>query len=180
VDVEGIAYTTNNTIQKLLSTPTTTLEDKYSKSGVYKLTFPDCHRNYKGQTDHPSSTRFQEHHRDFTLGHTKSKFAEHLIHHHHSISPMDAVMEPICFMPKGRLMNTVEKFHIHQETKRNTQINDKNTLQPNAFYEDLVHTNLDLDGQHPPVNLSSSTLSTKLYRRSSTFPVSGTTEPFRE
>jgi hypothetical protein len=59
---------------------------------------------------------------------------------------MDAVMEPICFMSKGRLMNTVEKFHIYQETKRNTQINDKNTVQPNAIYENLVRMNLDLDG----------------------------------
>jgi hypothetical protein len=46
-------------------------------------------------------------------------------------------MTPIHFISKGKHMNTVEKFHIFVETKRNNQINDKNTVQPNAIFETL-------------------------------------------
>jgi hypothetical protein len=93
--------------------------------------------------------QFCEHYRDYTHGHTKSKFAEHL-QHHHSIGRMDTIMEPIYITTKGRLMNTNEKFHIYQETKQNNQINDKHTVQPNAIFEILVHINSDRGNQPPP------------------------------
>jgi hypothetical protein len=56
---------------------------------------------------------------------------------------MDTVMEPIYFTTKGWLMNTIENFHIYQETKQNNQINDKHTVEPNAISEILVHINSD-------------------------------------
>jgi hypothetical protein len=79
------------------------------------------------------------------------------------------------------------KFHIYCETKWNIQINDKNTVQPNAIYKNLVRMNLDLDHQPPPpparisiaLSLSSSPLSTRLNRHSGTIPVSETKEHFR-
>jgi hypothetical protein len=92
---------------------------------------------------------FCEHYQDCTHGHTKSKFAEHL-QHDHSIGPIDTVMEPMYFTTKGRLMNSIEKFHIYQETKQSNQINDKHTVQPNAISETLVHINSDRGHQPPP------------------------------
>jgi hypothetical protein len=97
----------------------------------------------------PFYTRFREHYRDYTHGHTKSKFAEHLLQHHHSIGPIHTVMEPIYFTTKGRLMNTTEKFHTYQETKQNNQINDKHKIDP-VIFKILVHTNSDQDHQPPP------------------------------
>jgi hypothetical protein len=35
-------------------------------------------------------------------------------------------------------MDTVEKFHIFKETKNNNQINDKNSVKPNAIFEALL------------------------------------------
>jgi len=44
-----ITLRTNNTLQKLLMTKPQT-RDKYSRSGAYKLTCPDCNKAYVGQT----------------------------------------------------------------------------------------------------------------------------------
>ena len=32
-------------------------------------------------------------------------------------------------------MDTVERFHIYRETQQNNQINDKNTVKPNAIFD---------------------------------------------
>jgi hypothetical protein len=45
-----IAFRTKNTIQNLLK-PRKPTPDKFSSSGVYKLTFPECNKAYVGQTD---------------------------------------------------------------------------------------------------------------------------------
>jgi hypothetical protein len=63
-------------------------------------------------------------------------------------------MGPVYFTTKGRLMNTIEKFHIYQETKQNNQISDKHTVQPNAIFETLVHINSDRGHQPPPPSQS--------------------------
>jgi len=39
--------------------------DKFSLSGVYKLTCPDCNKAYIGQTGRKFATRFQEHKKSF-------------------------------------------------------------------------------------------------------------------
>ena len=44
-----VALKTNNTIQRLLTMKQKT-HDKYTQSGAYKLTCPDCHKAYVGQT----------------------------------------------------------------------------------------------------------------------------------
>jgi hypothetical protein len=67
----------------------------------------------------PFSTHFQEHLRDYIHGHNKSKFAEHLLHHHHSFGPTDTIMEPIHFTTKGRMMDTIERFYIYRKSKLN-------------------------------------------------------------
>jgi hypothetical protein len=38
---------------------------------------------------------------------------------------------------KGKLMDTVEKFHVYKETRKNNQINDKNTVKPNAIFDKI-------------------------------------------
>jgi hypothetical protein len=52
-------------------------------------------------------------------------------------------MEPTHFTAKGRMMIAIERFYIYQETKANNQINDRNTVQPNAIIETLVRMNSD-------------------------------------
>jgi hypothetical protein len=46
-----IAFTTDDTIEKLLSTKQTQEVSKFDKSGIYRLTCPTCNKKYIGQTD---------------------------------------------------------------------------------------------------------------------------------
>jgi hypothetical protein len=140
-----ISYTTNNTIGKILSTKQnhTHTQDQFRSSGIYRLTCPDCGMKYIGQTGRPFHIRFREHFRDFKYNNRKSKFATHLLDNNHSIGPINDIMEILYTTTKGRSMDTIEKFHIYKETCNNNQINDKNTVRPNAIFDAIVRTLLD-------------------------------------
>jgi hypothetical protein len=45
-----IAFTTDNTIEKLLTKKQKQERNKYDKSGIYQLTCPTCDKKYIGQT----------------------------------------------------------------------------------------------------------------------------------
>ena len=47
-------------------------------------------------------------------------------------------MEILHIMKKGKLMDTWEKFHIYQETKLGSQINDKNTFSQNTLFDTII------------------------------------------
>jgi transposase-like protein len=115
-----ISYTTNNTISKILSTKQshTRTYNRFHNSGIYRLTCPDCGMKYVGQTGRPFHVRFQEHFRDFKYNNSKSKFATHLLENNHSIGPINDIMEILYTTTKGRLMDTIEKFHIYDETQK--------------------------------------------------------------
>jgi hypothetical protein len=143
-----ISYTTNNTINKILSTRPnqTQTHNQFNKNGVYQLTCPDCNMKYIGQTGRPFHVRFHEHFRDFKHNNNKSKFAMHLLENKHSIGHISD-MKILYTTTKGRFMDTVEKFYIYKETHKNNQINDKNTVRPNAIFDTIVH---ELSGRvHP-------------------------------
>jgi uncharacterized Fe-S center protein len=112
-------------------------------SGIYRLTCPDCNKAYIGQTGRPLAVRFREHFRDYTYGYNKSKFAQHLLDHHHSIGPMNTIMDTLHITTKGRMMNTMERFHIYKETLKNNQINYKCTVKPNIISDVLAQYNPD-------------------------------------
>ena len=93
---------------------------------------------YVGQTGRSFHTRFAEHFRDFKYTNHKSKFAEHLLENNHSIGPIDSIMEVLHTTRKGKLMDTLEKFHIYKVTRENIQINDKNTSKPNVIFDTII------------------------------------------
>jgi len=66
----------------------------------------------------------------------KSKFAQHL-DNQHSIDSVANIMDIIHIISKGKMMDTIEKFYIYQETKLNNQIIDKPTVKPNIIFETL-------------------------------------------
>jgi hypothetical protein len=116
-----ISYTTNNTINKILSNRPnqTQTHNQFNKSGVYQLTCPDCNMKYIGQTGRPLHVRFREHFRDFKHNNNnKSKFAMHLLDNKHSIGHISDIMEVLYTTTKGRFMDTVEKFYIYKETQK--------------------------------------------------------------
>ena len=133
-----IAFSTNNTIEKLLRTEHRSAKDKYEKSGIYRLTCPTCNMKYVGQTGRSFRIRFQEHFRDFKYGNKKSKFATHLLDNRHAIDSMENIMETTHITNKGKMMDTIEKFYIYRETKIDNQINDRLTIKSNVIFETVV------------------------------------------
>ena len=94
---------------------------------------------YVGQTGSSFRTRFSEHFRDYKHANYKSKFAQHLLENNHSIGTIDNIMEVLHTTNKGRLMDTLENFHIYKITRENIQINDKNASKPNAIFDTLYY-----------------------------------------
>jgi hypothetical protein len=133
-----IAFTTNNTIGKRLAVKQEVPQNKYDKSSVYQLTCPECKVKYTGQTGRPFKVRFQEHAWDFKYNNNRSKFAQHLIDNKHAIGNMEDIMEVVHVTKKGKMLDTLEGFHIYKETKAGNQINDRLTVRENAIFETTV------------------------------------------
>jgi len=81
-----IALRTNNTLQKLLM-PKPQALDKYSRSGAYKLTCPECNKVYVGQTDQSFTQRFKEYRNAFKSIRNTSNYAKHALEHSHPFGP---------------------------------------------------------------------------------------------
>jgi hypothetical protein len=146
-----IAHNVNNTIGKILARKPRNQESRqlYQQSGIYSLTCPDCHMKYTGQTGRSFQKRFREHFHDYKYNIRKSNSATHLLDHKHSIGPIFEIMDILHTTKKGRFMDTIEKFHIYKQTLLQNQINDKNTVKPNAIL-DLVCTHDSLLTPTPP------------------------------
>ena len=78
-----IALKTNNTIQSLPMTTHKTY-DMYTRPGAYKLTCPDCHKTYVGQTAISFLERFNEHKSAFKTNSHTSNYAKHILEKSHS------------------------------------------------------------------------------------------------
>jgi len=101
----NIAYKTNNTLKKHLShkkTPT----NKYTQTGIYKLTCNDCPCFYIGQTGRSFSTRFKEHTKALTQRYINSNYAEHLINNNHNYTNIETNMHILHIQRKSRTLNT--------------------------------------------------------------------------
>jgi hypothetical protein len=48
------------------------------------------------------------------------------------------VMDILYTAGKDKFMHTVERFHIYKGTRKNNQINDKNTVKPNAIFDAIT------------------------------------------
>ena len=83
----------------------------------YQLSCKDYHKKYIGQTGRSFHTRFREHFNDFRHGNGCSKFAQHLLENKQSIGPTNEIMTVLHVVKKGKMMDTLEKFHIYKEIK---------------------------------------------------------------
>jgi hypothetical protein len=98
----------------------------------------DCQRAYVGQTGLSFSTSFKEHKLDYKTINQKSNFAKHLLDYGHAWYPMEDSMTTLQTANKGRMLNTLERFHIYAETKKQNQINDQHTVFPNVIFDKLL------------------------------------------
>jgi hypothetical protein len=56
---------------------------------------------------------------------------------------MEEIMKIVHITKKGKLMSTLERFYIYNETKKNNQINDKNTVQQNIIFDTILQVSTD-------------------------------------
>ena len=114
-----VTFTTDNTIEKRLTTKHKTDQNMYDKNRVYQLTCPNCEKKYTGQTGRPFKVRFQEHLRDYKHGNNRSKFSQHLLENKHGIGRMENTTHVIHVTNTGKMMDTLEKFYIYREKETN-------------------------------------------------------------
>jgi hypothetical protein len=131
-----ITYRTSNTLQKHLSY-SNTQQDKFTKSGVYKLTCPDCDKAYIGQTGRNLYTRYDEHKRAYRYNTLRPKFAKHLIEHGHSFQDIESTMEVLHFHKKGTHLNTIDRFYIHKEAINNNHLNEEYVETTNQIFSTI-------------------------------------------
>jgi hypothetical protein len=134
-----IAFRTKNTFQNLLrpKNPTT---DKFSSSGVYELTCPECNKAYVGQTGRRFSSCYNEYKRAFYNSNpASSSFAQHL-EKAHPFGPIHNVMQILHYHKKSPHLNIMEKFHIYSEYLNNSHLNDEHTIFPNKIFDSILKT----------------------------------------
>jgi hypothetical protein len=132
-----IAFKTNNSLQKQLQYKKP-LENKYNKSGIYQLNCQNCQMKYIGQTGRNFKTRYTEHIKAIQNNQEqKSKFAQHILETQHTYSTIEHTMDILHFQNKGMIMNTLERYHIYQLTKKGTQLNDTYTETYNPIFNIL-------------------------------------------
>jgi hypothetical protein len=112
----------------------------YERCGVYQLTCRDCKKTYTGQTGRTFEKRFKEHLQAFKYNPQNSKFAQHVTESGHSFGKKTDILQIKFIGKKSKFLDTMEKYYIYQETKINTQINDKNTVSYNKIFETILES----------------------------------------
>jgi hypothetical protein len=128
-----IAYKTRNLIKTLLTTKHHK-QDRYSASGVYKLTCLDCKKAYVGQTGRSFTQRFKKHLLSFRTNNNASNFAQHLLDDSHTFGPINETMDILHFQQKGIHMNTLEKYCIYKEVINNNHLNKQYVTTNNHIF----------------------------------------------
>ena len=91
-----IAFRTNNTIQHNLTSKTHNHE-KFSATGLCKLTFSDCGKPYIGQIVRNVLKRYNEHLRAFRKNSNSSEFAQHLNEHMNTFGSRENIMQILSY-----------------------------------------------------------------------------------
>jgi hypothetical protein len=117
----------------------TQTSDKFTLSGVYKLTCPACGRAYVGQTGRDFRTRFNEHRRAFLYNNRSSKFAQHLLQHAHSFGHLQDIMQVLQFQKKSSHLNNLERFHIYKEAASDNHLNDDHTSHTKNIFDNILN-----------------------------------------
>jgi len=132
-----IALRTRNTVQKRLMQKHTT-PDKYTRSGAYKLTCPDCEKAYIGQTGISFNERYNEHKHAFKTNSHSSNYAKHILEESHTFGPIDQTMQVLQYREKGTHLNTIERFFIYTVFSKNNHLNDEHSISPNKVFDSLL------------------------------------------
>ena len=95
----------------------TPVPDKFSVSGVYKLTCPDRNKAYVGQIGRSFTARYNEHKLAFCDNSHTSRFAQYIKGQVHPFGNIDNTIHILQYHKKG------EHFYIHAEYATNNHLN---------------------------------------------------------
>jgi len=132
-----IAYHMNNTIHNHLTYDNHN-HNKFSSTGIYKQTCPDCNKAYIGKKGRNFTKRYNEHKRTFQNYSHTSRFAQHLNEHSHSFGSIDNIMQILHHQKKGPHLNTTEWFYTHKEAASGNHLNDNQTIFPNRIFDAIL------------------------------------------
>ena len=109
-----IAYRTNNFVQQNL-TPKTHNHNKFSATGVYRLTFSDSGKAYIRQTRRNFSKRYNEPRRIYRNNCHSSKFTQLLNEHIHTFEPIENIMQILSYQIKRPIFKH-HRMSLHPKT----------------------------------------------------------------
>jgi hypothetical protein len=83
---------------------------------------------------------FQSTHPRMSAGISKitTVFAKHLVQHQHTLLPIEDCLTILHHQKKGRMLNTMEQFHIYKAAKTGNHLNDQYTYTHNAIFETVL------------------------------------------
>ena len=96
--------------------------DKYTRSGAYKLTCPDCNMAYIGQTESNFNERYKEHKNALKTNSNTSNYAKHILKQSHTFGPIHQTMQILQYQDKGTHLITIERFFIYAEFSKKQQL----------------------------------------------------------
>ena len=86
----------------LLKHQVTHNHEKFSATGVYKLTCPDCGKAHIRETGRNYSKRYSEYLGTFRNKCNSSKFAQHLNQHTHNFGSIENITKILNYQKKGQ------------------------------------------------------------------------------
>jgi hypothetical protein len=115
-----IAFKTKSNLQHLLNQKTEK-KNIHEQSGIYQLTCSNCKKTYTGQTGRDFEKRYKEHLQAYKYNPQNSKFAQHVTESGHRFGKKPNILKIKFIGKKGKYLDTMEKFYIYHETKKNNQ-----------------------------------------------------------
>jgi len=136
-----LAFKTTNRTRSTLAC-TRQSQEKYSKTGTYKIKCGDCDSFYIGQTGRPFRIRYNEHRPNIKNNKQSSTFAQHLLDKKHTMNNINTGMDVLHYSRKGHKLNTLEEFEIYKhftdaETK-DLILNEKLQFKSNSIFNSII------------------------------------------
>jgi hypothetical protein len=110
--------------------------DKYDRSGVYKLKCESCPKVYIGKT---GNVTFKEHISDIVHNRDKTGYSQHILKSGHEREHYITQMEILETHRKSSYLNTLEEFHIFKCRKKGPSLNEMQFDMYDPIFEVTEH-----------------------------------------
>jgi hypothetical protein len=76
---------------------------------------------------------------DYNQNYRKSQFTKHLLELNHPPRTLERTMTILHTTKKERMLNTIQKYCIHEEAYNDNQLNDRATATPSIIFDTILH-----------------------------------------